>query len=51
VHSPAPDPRALVPNLPERLALAILHCLHKDPEQRPQSAAEVSSALRGSLGA
>jgi serine/threonine-protein kinase len=51
VHSPAPDPRALAPNLPERLALAILHCLQKDPEQRPQSAAEVSSELRGSLGA
>jgi serine/threonine-protein kinase len=50
VHSPAPDPRALAPNLPERLALALLHCLQKDPEQRPQSAAEVSSELRGSLG-
>jgi len=49
VHSPAPDPRSLVENLPERLALAILRCLHKDPQQRPQSAAELSGELRGAL--
>jgi tetratricopeptide (TPR) repeat protein len=49
VHTPAPDPRALCPQLSEALALAILHCLAKDVEQRPQSAAEVASALRQSV--
>jgi tetratricopeptide (TPR) repeat protein len=51
VHTPAPDPRTLNPNLCEGLALAILHCLAKDLEQRPQSAAEVANALRQSVGA
>jgi serine/threonine-protein kinase len=50
VHTPAPDPRTLNPNLSEGLALAILHCLAKDLEQRPQSAGEVANALRQSVG-
>jgi tetratricopeptide (TPR) repeat protein len=49
VHSPPPDPRSLVPNLPERLARLILQCLAKDPAERPQSAAQVSAELRASL--
>ncbi len=51
VHTAAPDPRSLCQTLPEGLARVILHCLQKDPEQRPQSAAEVAHALRASLGA
>jgi serine/threonine protein kinase len=50
VHTPAPDPRTLNPNLSEGLARVILHCLAKDLEQRPQSAAEVANALRQSVG-
>ncbi|MEN8162045.1 MAG: protein kinase, partial [Myxococcota bacterium] len=46
VHTPAPDPRALVPDVPEPLARAILHCLGKDPEARPQAAAELAATLR-----
>jgi eukaryotic-like serine/threonine-protein kinase len=51
VHTPAPDPRALLPNLPEGLARTILHCMQKDPEQRPQTAADVAALLRSSLAA
>ena len=51
VHTAAPDPRSLCPGLPEGLVRAVLHCLQKDPEQRPQSAAEIALALRASLGA
>ena len=51
VHTPAPDPRAQNPTLSEGLALTILHCLKKDLEERPQSAAEVAIALRQALGA
>ena len=35
VHTPAPDPRALCPELSEGLARVILHCMQKEPEQRP----------------
>ena len=51
VHTPPPDPRALAPHVSEGLARAILHCLQKELEQRPQSAAEVAGALRQALGA
>ena len=50
VHTPPPDPRELQPKLPEALARLILHCLQKELEQRPQSAAEVASALRQAVG-
>ncbi len=40
-----PDPRSLVPELPDRLALLILHCLEREPERRPQSAAEIAGGL------
>jgi serine/threonine-protein kinase len=50
VHTEPPDPRSLVPALPEALAGAILHCLAKDPEARPQAAAELAAVLRQSLG-
>jgi tetratricopeptide (TPR) repeat protein len=50
VHTPPPDPRSVCPELPEALARTILHCLEKDPERRPQTAAEVAAELRSSLG-
>jgi tetratricopeptide (TPR) repeat protein len=50
VHTPAPDPRAHSANLSDGLARVILHCLQKEPEQRPQSAADVAGALRQALG-
>jgi hypothetical protein len=33
------------------LARVILHCMQKEPEQRPQTAADVGALLRASLGA
>ena len=50
VHTPPPDPRSVCPELPEGLARAILRCLEKDPEQRPQTAADVAAELRSALG-
>jgi tetratricopeptide (TPR) repeat protein len=50
VHTPPPDPRSLCPGVSDALAKVILHCLAKEPEQRPQSAAEVAAALRQALG-
>jgi len=51
VHTPAPDPRPLCPDIPEGLARLILHCMQKEPDQRPQTAADVGVELRGALGA
>jgi tetratricopeptide (TPR) repeat protein len=51
VHTPPPDPRTLLPELPEGLARAILALMTKDPEQRPQTAADAAGLLRSSLGA
>ncbi len=50
VHTPPPDPRELQPKLPDGLARLLLHCLQKELDQRPQSAAEVASALRQAVG-
>jgi tetratricopeptide (TPR) repeat protein len=46
VHTPPPDPRSLVPGLPEALSALILRCLEKAPEQRYQQASEIISDLR-----
>jgi tetratricopeptide (TPR) repeat protein len=44
-HTPAPDPRALRPDLPEPLARLISKLLAKNPADRLQSAADVLDAL------
>ena len=46
VHTPAPDPRELCPELPAALAAVISRCLRKDPAERYASAREIASELR-----
>ena len=46
VHTPAPHPQELEPELPDLLAGIIERCLRKDPEQRYQSAREILTELR-----
>jgi tetratricopeptide (TPR) repeat protein len=48
VHTPAPDPRTIVPDLPDALATVILRCLQKDPAHRYQSVRELLAELRRS---
>ena len=45
LHTPAPDPRTIKPELPEELSKIILKCLEKKPNDRFQSADEILSAL------
>lgn len=42
---PAPDPRAVVPDLPAGCAAVVLRAMHKEPADRYQSAAEMLEAL------
>ena len=51
VHTPPPDARELVPELPETLYRIIERCMRKDPGERYQSAREILSELRSSLSA
>jgi serine/threonine-protein kinase len=46
VHTPAPDPRSVRPDVPAPLAELILRCLAKAPAERPQGAQEVLASLR-----
>jgi serine/threonine-protein kinase len=50
VHTPPPDPRELNPELPAPLALVILRCLQKAPEDRYGSAREMVEDLASQLG-
>ncbi len=46
VHTAPPDPRSLVPGLPEGLCGIILRCLQKDPDARYQSTREILAEVR-----
>jgi serine/threonine protein kinase len=46
---PPPEPRAINPDIPDRLEAAILKTLEKDPAQRFQTAAELSAELASVL--
>jgi serine/threonine protein kinase len=45
VHTPAPDPRTVKPELPQPLALMILRCLEKSPDARYESAKAILEEL------
>ena len=52
VHEPVEDPSALMGGtLPESMRISILAALEKDPNNRPQSAAEFKAMLNGGLHA
>jgi serine/threonine-protein kinase len=44
-HTPVPDPRELVPDLPAAWAALLLALMAKNPEERPPSAAAVAERL------
>ena len=46
IHPP-PDPRAVVPNLPDRAAAIVMKCMAKDRAERYATAEEVAGALAG----
>jgi serine/threonine protein kinase len=50
-HTPAPDPRQWVPDLPAGVAEVVLQMLAKRPDERPADAAEVAARLRAAFGA
>jgi serine/threonine-protein kinase len=44
-HTPPPDPRSLVDDLPDEIAELILQLMSKDPEDRPANATFVRARL------
>jgi tetratricopeptide (TPR) repeat protein len=46
VHTPPPDPRELVPDLPPVIVKIIATCMRKDPDERYQSARDLLAELR-----
>jgi tetratricopeptide (TPR) repeat protein len=46
VHTPPPDPREVVPDLPPVLVKIIERCMRKDPDERYQNAREILAELR-----
>jgi serine/threonine protein kinase len=45
LQEPAPDPRDLIPGLPDTVAEAILSALAKDPDERPVSPGDLAKAI------
>jgi serine/threonine protein kinase len=45
-HTPPPDPRTHVPEIPPAMAMLILQMLEKSPGDRPDDAAEVAAKLQ-----
>jgi len=45
LHEPAPDPRSVVPDMPEKVALAIVRALEKDPDERHLTAGAMVEAM------
>jgi len=50
LNETAPDPRRLVPEIPERLSELVLYCLEREPARRPESASAIAGALIDWLG-
>lgn len=50
VHTPAPDPRSIQPEVPPLLAAIISRCLRKDPAERYQTAREILAEVRAAVG-
>ncbi|MCP5041724.1 MAG: serine/threonine protein kinase, partial [bacterium] len=50
VHTPPPDVRDLRPELPAGLSAVVNRCMQKDPAARYQSAREILTEVRASLG-
>jgi tetratricopeptide (TPR) repeat protein len=50
-HTPPPDPREWLPDLPAGLAELVLQLLAKAPDERPGDAAEVAARLRAAFDA
>lgn len=46
LHTNAPDPRLIKPELPEKMARIILKCLEKKPDHRYKNAAEILELLK-----
>lgn len=45
LQQPAPDPRLLIPELPENVAAAILRAMAKDPDARHPTAGALAEAI------
>jgi eukaryotic-like serine/threonine-protein kinase len=46
LQKPAPNPRSVMPNIPDYMALAVMRALEKEPEARFNSAGEFAAALK-----
>jgi tRNA A-37 threonylcarbamoyl transferase component Bud32 len=47
LNAPPPDPRTIMPDLPEEAAMSILRALSKEPDARFDTAGEFAQAFRG----
>jgi serine/threonine protein kinase len=45
LQEPPPDPRELLPDLPERVAMAIMRAMAKDPDERFGTVGELAQKL------